>query len=198
MQVIMEISEDLFFYLDLIASFFGLIYILLATKQNNWCWPAAIISSTVYVFVFVFSKLYFDAILNFYYVAIAFYGFYNWKKISNSKEAKVSFSSKKFTSIWIAICAITSIALGYFAQKFTDAEFAYADAFTTIFSFYATWLITQKRIENWLFWIIINVVAIFMYYLKGLNFTVGLFTVYLVFAVYGFFTWRKEYLTLRA
>lgn len=194
----MEISEDLFFYLDFIASFFGLIYILLATKQNNWCWPAAIISSSVYVFVFVFSKLYLDAILNFYYVAIAFYGLYNWNKISNSKEVQVSFSSNKFTLIWIGICVIVSIALGYFAQKFTDAEFAYADAFTTIFSFYATWLITQKRIENWLFWIIINMVAIFMYYLKGLNFTVGLFTVYLAFAVYGYFTWRKEYLTSRA
>lgn len=198
MQVIMEISEDLFFYLDFIASFFGLIYILLATKQNNWCWPAAIISSSVYVFVFVFSKLYLDAILNFYYVAIAFYGLYNWNKISNSKEVQVSFSSNKFTLIWIGICVIVSIALGYFAQKFTDAEFAYADAFTTIFSFYATWLITQKRIENWLFWIIINMVAIFMYYLKGLNFTVGLFTVYLAFAVYGYFTWRKEYLISRA
>lgn len=194
----MEISEDLFFYLDFIASFFGLIYILLATKQNNWCWPAAIISSSVYVFVFVFSKLYLDAILNFYYVAIAFYGLYNWNKISNSKEVQVSFSSNKFTLIWIGICVIVSIALGYFAQKFTDAEFAYADAFTTIFSFYATWLITQKRIENWLFWIIINMVAIFMYYLKGLNFTVGLFTVYLAFAVYGYFTWRKEYLISRA
>ena len=194
----MEISEDLFFYLDFIASFFGLIYILLATKQNNWCWPAAIISSSVYVFVFVFSKLYLDAILNFYYVAIAFYGLYNWNKISNSKEVQVSFSSNKFTLIWIGICVIVSIALGYFAQKFTDAEFAYADAFTTIFSFYATWLITQKRIENWLFWIIINMVAIFMYYLKGLNFTVGLFTVYLAFAVYGYFTWRKEYLISKA
>jgi nicotinamide mononucleotide transporter len=198
MQVIMEISEDLFIALDLIASFFGLIYILLATKQNNWCWPAAIISSSVYVFVFVFSKLYFDAILNLYYVAMAFYGLYNWNKISNTKETQVSFSSKKFTSIWITICAITSIALGYFAQKFTDAEFAYADAFTTIFSFYATWLITQKRIDNWLFWIIINVVAIFMYYLKGLNFTVGLFAVYLAFAVYGYYSWRNEYLTSKA
>ena len=194
----MEISEDLFIALDLIASFFGLIDILLATKQNNWCWPAAIISSSVYVFVFFFSKLYFDAILNLYYVAMAFYGLYNWNKISNTKENQVSFSSKKFTSIWITICAITSIALGYFAQKFTDAEFAYADAFTTIFSFYATWLITQKRIDNWLFWIIINVVAIFMYYLKGLNFTVGLFAVYLAFAVYGYYSWRNEYLTSKA
>lgn len=194
----MEISEDLFFYLDFIASFFGLIYILLATKQNNWCWPAAIISSSVYVFVFVFSKLYFDAILNFYYVAIAFYGLYNWNKISNSSGTQVSFGSNKFTILWILVCSLTSIGLGYFAQNFTDAEFAYADAFTTIFSFYATWLITQKRIENWLFWIIINMVAIFMYYLKGLNFTVGLFTVYLAFAVYGYFTWRKEYLTSRA
>lgn len=194
----MEISEDLVFYLDLIASFFGLIYILLATKQNNWCWPAAIISSSVYVFVFVFSKLYFDAILNLYYVAMAFYGLYNWNKISNTKETQVSFSSKKFTSIWIAVCFITSFTLGYFAQNLTDAEFAYADAFTTIFSFYATWLITQKRIENWLFWIVINMVAIFMYYLKGLNFTVGLFTVYLAFAVYGYYSWRKEYLTSKA
>ena len=194
----MEISEDLFIALDLIASFFGLIDILLATKQNNWCWPAAISSSSVYVFVFFFSKLYFDAILNLYYVAMAFYGLYNWNKISNTKENQVSFSSKKFTSIWITICAITSIALGYFAQKFTDAEFAYADAFTTIFSFYATWLITQKRIDNWLFWIIINVVAIFMYYLKGLNFTVGLFAVYLAFAVYGYYSWRNEYLTSKA
>ena len=160
--------------------------------------PAAIISSSVYVFVFVFSKLYFDAILNFYYVAIAFYGLYNWNKISNSSGTQVSFGSNKFTILWILVCSLTSIGLGYFAQNFTDAEFAYADAFTTIFSFYATWLITQKRIENWLFWIIINMVAIFMYYLKGLNFTVGLFTVYLAFAVYGYFTWRKEYLTSRA
>jgi len=188
----MEISEDPLFYIDLFASILGVVYILLATKQNNWCWPAAAVSSGLYVYLFIVSKLYFDAILNFYYVVMAFYGLYSWNKISESSMVNIKWSSTKNSIIGVIGCLIVSFILGFIAKNYTDADFAYADAFTTVFSFYATWLITQKRIENWLFWIVINAIALVMYYLKGLNFTVVLFAVYLGFSVFGFFTWRKE------
>lgn len=193
----MELSEQSLFLFDITASAFGLAYIILATKQNNWCWPAAFISSSLYILLFISSKLYFDAVLNGYYVIMAVYGFWSWNKSSKETILKVNWGSLNQNLIGFFLCGFISFTLGFFANNFTDADFAYADAFTTIFSFYATWLITQKRIENWIYWIIIDFVALKLYIEKGLFFTSGLFVLYLRFAVFGYFEWRKELLKVR-
>lgn len=185
----MEVINDQYF--DFLASTLGLIYIVLATKQIKWCWPAAFISSSIYVLLFVKTKLYFDAVLNAYYVMMAVVGWVFWTK---DKTATLfpTWSKLKFTLISIAISGLLSFLLGYFANNFTDAQLPYADAFTTVFSFYATWLVTQKRIESWIFWIVIDIVAFTMYLNKELYFTAGLFFVYLIFSIYGLFEWKKQ------
>ena len=193
----MEFSEQTLFIIDIAASMLGLAYIILATKQNNWCWPAAFISSSLYIFLFISSKLYFDAVLNGYYVIMAIYGLWSWNKSEKETTIKVNWGGLHQNLFGVFICGIIAYGLGYFANNYTDADFAYADAFTTIFSFFATWLVTQKRIENWIYWIIIDSIALILYLEKGLFFTSGLFVLYLGFAVFGYFEWRKELLKVR-
>ncbi|EKD81174.1 MAG: hypothetical protein ACD_39C01929G0001, partial [uncultured bacterium] len=88
--------------------------------------------------------------------------------------------------------ALATVLLGWFMATRTDASFPYPDAFTTIFSLTAQWLMSLKKLESWYFWIAVDVVAIGVYYAKGLYLTTGLYSLFLVMAVIGLLKWRKS------
>tara|TARA_B100001109_G_C18864477_1_gene476181 strand:+ start:5212 stop:5805 length:594 start_codon:yes stop_codon:yes gene_type:complete len=177
-------------WLEIIGVSTALIYVYFAAKGNRICFLFGLVSSSIYIYIATDLKYYFDSFINAYYVAMSFYGWFAWGKNSASQQI-IKFDNKEFLTI-IFIGLTVSFSLGFIAQNLSDANLPYWDAITTIFSLIATWLVVKKIIENWLIWIVVDFIALFMYFQKGLFLTAILFLIYTIIAIKGYFTWKKE------
>jgi nicotinamide mononucleotide transporter len=168
----------------------SLIYVVLAAKGNVWCWLFGIISSALYIQLNFINHLYLDTVLQSYYVLVGFYGWWNWKKQGNG-EAAITSAAWSRQLAYIAGGAALSLVMGYLVT-FIGNSLSYVDAFVTIFSFIATWMTARKILENWLWWIVIDLAAAYMYYSKGLQVTTGLYILYSAIAGIGYWRWKRE------
>ena len=172
-------------------------YILLASLQQRSCWLAAMLGSALYVAVFWHHRLLMDALLNVYYVAMAVYGWIYWQRGTGTDSQGVAqpiirWQASQHVLAWTAIAAC-SLASGYWLANNTDAAFPYLDSLTTWASLLCTWMVVRKVLENWLYWIAIDTLAMWLYWQKGLYPTVALFGLYLLIAVFGYWMWRRSY-----
>ena len=186
--------------LEIIAVVSSILYVILAAKTNIWCWPAAFISTVIYTYLFYKYYLWMDSLLQVYYMGMAFYGWYCWKdnlKLQTKvKEQLKTYQLKSHIKI-IAALSVTSVVLGFFMDNYTPTDFPYLDSATSVFSVFSTYLVAQKVVENWLYWIVIDAVSIYVYIEKGLTPTAFLFVVFTVLAIFGYYQWRKEYNNLK-
>ncbi|MEA1990457.1 MAG: nicotinamide riboside transporter PnuC [Pseudomonadota bacterium] len=175
-----------------IAASLGITYVVLAAKESIWCWPAAFASTLIYTVLFWEGQLPMQAILNFYYMGMAVYGFILWQK-SNSESSDIVISTRsfKFHALYILTGLVTSILIGYYLSALYEARLPYLDALVMVFSVMTTVLMARKVMENWLYWIVINAFAIALYWQTGFYATIVMFLVYLVLAVYGYRNWKK-------
>lgn len=175
------------------AVLFALLYLVLAAYQIIWCWHAAAISSILYIKICYDSQLYIETILQAFYFLMAVVGYLNWKKNPSINEgpSPIINLTKKEWIFGLLLCSSFSMLLAYWFQKNTSAKLPWLDAPVTIFSVWATWLVIKKVLENWLFWIIIDAVAIYIYAQRDLNFTALLYTLYTLLAIIGYFKWKK-------
>ena len=187
-----ENSNNMFIALEIFAVIFALLYLFLAMKQNIACWYAAFISTLIYIIIYWDVSLYMESLLNFYYLLMAIYGWINWNKKSQiDKNYVISWSYQNHILVILLILILTVIS-GFSLQK-TDAVYPYLDSFTTWASVITTFMVTQKILSNWIFWIIINSVAIFLNFDRELYLTVILLMTYQVMSIYGYYQWRKSY-----
>jgi len=187
-----ENSNNMFIALEIFAVIFALLYLFLAMKQNIACWYAAFISTLIYIIIYWDVSLYMESLLNFYYLLMAIYGWINWNKKSQIDKNYVISWSYQNHIIVILIIIILTIISGFSLQK-TDAVYPYLDSFTTWASVVTTFMVAQKILSNWIFWIIINSIAIFLNFDRELYLTVILLMTYQVMSVYGYYQWRKSY-----
>lgn len=183
-------------FLEVIAVVTSLAYVILAAQKNIWCWPAAFISTVIYTFLFYKFYLWMDSLLQVYYMGMAFYGWYCWNKVTDDAETKriqLKTYSAKTHLVSIGILSVVSLAIGFIMDKYTPTDFPYLDSATSVFSVFSTYLVAQKVVENWLYWIIIDAVSIYLYVEKGLTPTAFLFGFFILIAAYGYYMWRKEY-----
>jgi len=136
--------------------------------------------------------------LNIYYMAMAIYGWLSWRKVSPTsmytyKRILINSWCWQLHSKIIVGLALVSLLLGYLMANYTNAAFPYIDTATTVFSVFATYLVAQKVLENWLYWLVIDFVSIYLYVEKALQPTAALFMVYVVLALYGYWQWLKQY-----
>lgn len=180
--------------LELIAVFASLLYVILAAKGNIFCWLAAIVSTTLYTVIFYDVYLWMDSLLQLYYLIMALYGWHCWSK-GKANENSVNYSQWPIQHHIIIIIALTllSLMLGWLMAAYTPTDFPYLDSATTLFAVFATYLVTQKVLENWLYFIVIDFVSIYLYIEKGLLPTAALFASYVILAFYGYWQWRKQY-----
>jgi len=183
--------------IEVVAVIAGFLCVYFTIKENIWCWPSGLLQVTLYIFVFYQAKLYSDVILHVIYVAMNIYGWYYWLHGGKlRKEARIT----KLLPAWLVFCLIGSVAatmlLGWFMASRTDAALPYADAFTTVFSLTAQWLLSRKKLENWYFWIAVDVVAIGVYFAKDLYLTGVLYIAFLVMATAGLLRWRNSFKAL--
>jgi len=201
-NILPETIESLFNItgLEWLAMLLSLAYVILAARGSLWCWPAAFISTALYSYIFYEYLLLMDSALNAYYLIMAVYGYWAWRKNTNNELAtnktkqEQSFTVVSWQMSWhlkaCAILAVISMGWGYFMANYTPADFPYLDTFTTIYAVFATYLITQKVLENWIYWIVIDFVSIYLYLQKALYPTTLLFIIFVVIATYGYFKWR--------
>ncbi len=172
----------------------GLIYIVLSVRQNALCWPFGIVSVAIWMVVVFEGRLYSDAFLQFIYVVLGFYGWYQWLRGgADNSPLQIRKVDRKLALRLTAIGLITFLPLGYVTENYLGASFPWWDALTTILSLIAQYLLAKKYLENWILWITADAMYIVIYYLKGWTGYSGLMTVYTIMAIIGFIEWLKSY-----
>jgi len=180
--------------LETVAVILAIAYLLLAIKENSLCWYCAFFSTAIYVWIFGDVSLYMESALNIYYMAMAVYGWYQWQRGGQDKTGlQISRWSLGNHFLAVGVILIATVTSGYLLAANTDARLPYLDSFTTWASVITTVMVARKIIENWLYWVVINMVSIFLYLDRELYQTAGLFVVYIVLAVAGYIIWIKKY-----
>jgi nicotinamide mononucleotide transporter len=181
-------------WIEAIATIFGVIAVWLVVKRHIWCWPTGLVQVILYVGIFYQARLYSDMILHVIYIFMQLYGWYHWLHGDGSHHQIPVTNTGKAIWLWMAVTAAGTLVWGGMMANFTDASLPYPDAFTTAASLVAQWLTARKKLESWMFWIVVDIVAVFIYYYKELYFTTGLYLVFLVLATYGLLEWKKAML----
>lgn len=178
---------------ETLAVVLAIAYLVLAARENIICWYCAFISSTIYVVLFWNVSLLMESMLNIYYMVMAIYGWQQWRFGGKAHDGIpiTTLSIRSHTLILSVILFMTAIS-GYFLSQHTSAAWPYIDSFTTWSSIVTTIMVAKKILENWLYWIIIDSISIFLYIDRELYLTAVLFAVYLVIVVYGYFSWRER------
>lgn len=185
-------SFDIF--LEITAVLFGLLSVWFAKKDNILVFPTGIVNTSIYVYLLWKWGLLGDMIINGYYFVMSIYGWYHWtRKKGDTIEFPISVSSykEKKIAIFIFIFTITSVVLVYhYFDKFTTWS-AYVDTFITGIFFVGMWLMAKRKIENWIFWIIGDIISIPLYFAKGYTFTSFQYLIFTIIAVFGYLEWKK-------
>lgn len=193
-------------WLELIAVLFGLAYVILAAEESIWCWPAALISVTLYIYLCVDARLYAETGLQIFYLIMAIVGWRSWnsrkygpatrEKPRNPEAVHVLPIKTWPVSLHLKILLLNAAAtllLAWGLSTYTSAANPLLDSFTTIFSLFTTWMVTQKVLENWLYWVVIDAASVFLYASRDLYLTALLFALYTLIAIAGFRKWYKQY-----
>ena len=181
--------------LELIAVGFGIISVWFAKKNNILVYPTGLVSTLIFVYILLEFQLYGDLIINIYYSIMSFLGWYLWSRTKNgTDEYPISMMTKKdfFISLLIFVITLLFVVFVYvFFDKFIDWT-AYVDALTTGLFFVGMWLMAKRKVENWILWIVADVISIPLYFHKGLTFSSLQFSIFTILAILGYLEWKKR------
>jgi len=179
---------------EIIGTVLGVIGVALMIRQNIWGWPVGLVQVAVYAWVFYDAKLYSDTILQVCFFLIQAYGWYFWlrnKHTAAHSDLPVTRLSGPALGGWVVLGLALSAGWGAWMHHATDAALPYWDAFILVFSLIAQWLQARKKLENWPGWLIVNTVAIGVYWAKDLRLTSGLYLIFWLMALWGWREWRR-------
>ncbi len=187
--------------LEFIAVITGIGSVWYARRESILVYPVGIISVLLYVYICFNAQLYADSGVNFFYFLMSVYGWYHWthkKGVGVEREISVNTLKQQILGIGLTIVSFFLILgiIWYFKQddfSYISSNIPYLDSFTSAVFLIAMWLMALKRVENWIYWIIGDVVSIPVYILKGLVFTSFQYLVFLVIAILGYLEWRKRW-----
>ena len=186
--------------IEIIGAVIGLTYLFLEYKANVWLWPVGILMSVFYVVIFFHGKFYADAAVYLYYIGANTYGLFQWTRSrklpidenGTKQELTITHVPAKRILPLVAITVVLWMVLYGILKTVTDSPVPLGDAFTTAVSIVAMWMLAQKYLEQWLLWIVVNIVSTILYFWKGLYPTGILFIVYVIVAVLGYLRWKEE------
>ncbi len=182
-------------WVDWVVATTALIYVVLAAREQAWCWFWGIISCSLWAYAsFAFYNLYLDALLQLFYVAMAFIGLYQWKYGGQAGEGlPVSRLSARQHLYILAGGTVATLLFGYFFDEYTPAAATYWDAFTTVFSIIATLILVRKVLDNWAYWIVTDLIYVGLYYSRGAYLFALVMVVYVVIAAFALVSWTRQY-----
>lgn len=181
--------------LEIIAVMLALAYVLLAMQQNRLCWIAAFVSALLYLVIFAEVKLYMEAGLQIIYAIMAVVGWVFWGQNNSTDALPVTTRPLRFHLVALLFIVIGTWGSGSLLYAYTDAARPFIDAGTTVSAIVCTWMVTRKILENWLYWIVINAVSVWLFTDRGLSLTSGLFALYIVLSIAGYLSWRRALAT---
>ncbi|WP_210513733.1 nicotinamide riboside transporter PnuC [Hymenobacter terricola] len=182
--------------LELVAVVTGFACVWLAAREAIWNFPVALVSCLLYIFVYYRARLYSDCYLQVLFIALSLYGWYEWLYGGRGKtELGVTPTTGREWLAGAAFAVVFTLGFGYYLRHHTDASLPYLDSFTTAGSIVAQYLLTRKRLENWLLWILVDIIYVPVLWYKELYPTSLLYALYLGLAAYGYREWRRDMLT---
>lgn len=181
--------------LEAIAVLFGLLSVWYAKKDNILVYPTGIISTLIYVYLLFNWGLLGDMLINAYYFLMSIYGWYNWtRKVDTTHFTPITktTSNEKFIMSAIFILSFFFVVYVYWYFDKFNTWTAYVDTLTTAVFFVGMWLMARKKIENWIFWIIGDIISVPLYFFKGYTLTSIQYFIFLIIAYYGYIEWKKN------
>lgn len=179
---------------EVAAVVLAIAYLLLAVRQSLWCWGAALVSTAIYLALFLRAGLYMESALQLFYIAMAVYGWARWRTGGPGHDTlPVSTWPLRAHVVSIVSIVALSAATGWALAEFTAARLPYLDSFTTWASMLTTWMVARKILENWIYWFVIDGVSIYLYVSRSLHLTALLFALYLVIIVFGYRDWLRDW-----
>ncbi|TDE46984.1 nicotinamide riboside transporter PnuC [Flavobacterium rhamnosiphilum] len=180
--------------LEIVAVVFGLLSVWYAKKDNILVFPTGIVSTLIFVYLLWKWTLWGDMMINGYYFVMSIYGWYHWtRKKDDTIEfpiSKISSSEKRIAIILFIFTVVFVVLVYQYFDKFTT-WYAYVDTFITGVFFVGMWLMAKRKVENWIFWIVGDVISIPLYFSKGFTFTSFQYTVFTIVAIFGYLEWKK-------
>jgi len=214
-------TSILYIMLELIAAVLGVISVFYAKKEDIKVYPTGVVSTALYIFLLYRWQLYGDLIINIYYTMMSIYGWYMWARVIDTYDSKIVISRLTIRdyvislSIFVFSSAFVLLVYLYYDVIARDMSFAntldfiwghitsgsilefrkitpYLDTFTTGAAFAAMWMMANKKLESWVLWILVNIVSVPLYFVKGFGFTGIQYFVFLVLAFLGYNAWRNS------
>ena len=181
-------------WVDWVVTLTALLYVVLAARENIWCWFWGIISCSLWAYAsFAFYNLWLDALLQLFYVTMSFVGIYQWKFGGQAKKVLSVSRMTLAEHLWVIIPGVfLAWIFGRLFDQFTQAAATYLDAITTVFSIITTFLLVRKKLENWLYWIVIDLLYAYLYFSRGAYLFAILMLVYTGIALTAYFSWQKS------
>lgn len=179
--------------LEILGTIVGLIYLWLEYKASIYLWVASVIMPAIYLVVFYDAGLYADTAINIYYLIIAIYGFWAWRrgKDSSAPVLKISHITARQGVAMVALYAVLQIVISLALIHLTDSDVAWFNGLTSALSIVGMWMLARKYIEQWIVWGVVDILSAGLYLHKGLYFTAVLYILYAIIALFGYRKWQK-------
>lgn len=185
-------------YLEWTAILSGILSVWFSKKERIWVYPTGLVGTILYIYLSFKGDLYGEAAVNLYYTIMSFYGWWNWARRDQQKKkiVRIKFSSPKEwlqqIMFFFLLFAIIYFCLVYIKNAFAPEAIPWADAFASASALTGMWLMTRKKVESWIWWMITNIASMPLYYVKGFAPTSIYYFILLVLAIFGFQEWKKK------
>tara|TARA_R110000744_G_scaffold18786_3_gene50123 strand:+ start:56 stop:688 length:633 start_codon:yes stop_codon:yes gene_type:complete len=181
--------------LEIVAVIFGLLSVWFSKQNNIWVYPTGLISTSIFVYLLLTWGLIGDMLINVYYFIMSLYGWYIWtRKVDAEHFTPITSVTKKENRISIFIFIGTVIFVFVVYQVFDkwNSWTAYVDTITTAIFFVGMWLMAKRKVENWIYWIVGDIISVPLYFYKGFTFTSFQYLIFTILAIYGYNAWKKN------
>ena len=177
---------------EALAAVAGVLYVILAIVQSRYCWVAGFVSTAIYLVVFSRSHLYMQAGLQAYYVAAAGYGWWAWRRSADGDSLPVTRVSWRVQGWGLIAVILASAVSALWLARQTGSRDPYLDSFTTWASLFATWLVIQKKIENWAWWLVVDGLILALCWRQALYPSMIMYAFYIGLVIVGWRSWDRD------
>lgn len=184
---------DFALILQIVGTTLGLLYLWLEYKANIWLWIVGAIMPVVHGVLYFQSGIYADAAMQLYYVLAGVYGLVVWKRRpKKSDHGDIRHTPMKWIVPLVAVYAVLHVVFYFFLSEYTDSRVPLFDSMSTALSIVAMWMLSRKLVEQWLVWLVVDMISVGLYIYKGIPITAGLYALYCILAVAGYVRWRRQ------
>ena len=188
------LTQEYFLSLEFLGLVSGVLYLLLIIREVKWAWPLAFVTGSAIAYSAFQKNLYMETALQVYYIVMAVVGWFSWNtKKEVNQTIKIRRWPVKYHIFLISLSLLCTFLFSYLLDLYTDQSMSFLDSFTTIFSLSITWMVTQKILENWIYWLVINSLNIYLMYMNDMKWMTILAVIYTLMSIQGLITWYKKY-----